>query len=76
MHLLNVMTLGQARLNKFISARPIFQHVTKTGAQNQSQCGRLIVKQLKTFIAVLRFLNSFHFCFNSIKRFCNKAFAG
>ena len=50
----------------------------KTDAQNQSQCVRLIKKQLETIVFVLCYLNRacrFHFYCNSIKNFCNGAFA-
>ena len=58
-------------------ARPIV-HAKKTGAQNQTQCPRLIEKQLETTIFVLYYLDracSFHFYCNFIKSFCIEAFA-
>ena len=64
-------------LRAILFPRPI-GHARKTGAQNQSQCARLIEKQLETIIFVLCYLNrtcSFRFYCNSIKKFCNGAFA-
>ena len=71
-------------LDKFTSAQPIFRTCApgrarkKIGAQNQSQCACLVEKQLEAFIFILCYLNrACGFCFyrNSIKSFCNKAFA-
>ena len=45
--------------------------------KNQSQCARLVEKQLETFIFVLSYLNnicSFHFYCNSIKSFLQLGF--
>ena len=59
--------LIQTGLDKFISTRPIFRARKftctpdrarkKTGAQNQTQCARLIKKNLETFIFVFCYLN-------------------
>ena len=74
-------------LDKFTSTRPSFwarnyicapdRARKKNGTQNQSQCARLIDKQLETTIFVLCYLNracSFPFYCNSIKSFYNEAF--
>ena len=72
-------------LDKFTSTRPIFRahnficapdrarKKKKKGSQNQTQCARLIDKQLETSIFVLYYLDeacNFHFYCNFIKSFC------
>ena len=47
----------------------------KKGEKNQSRCVRLFEKQLETIIFVLNKACGYHFYCNSVKSFCNKAFA-